>query len=101
MPAAARTVIRSSHPAIGARAIRWCAVSRIHIPRRVRGARNGPAPSGLPEDDVPADLGRSLGSVQMALMSGLVGQALLDPDNAPSGAEIVRGLRELADLLES
>ena len=57
--------------------------------------------SGIDEDAVPEDLVRSMGSVQMALLSGLVSQALLDPDNAPTGAEIVRGLRELADRLES
>ena len=57
--------------------------------------------SGISEDAVPDDLVRSLGSVQMALMSGLVAQALLDPENAPTGAEVVRGLRELADRLES
>jgi AcrR family transcriptional regulator len=56
--------------------------------------------SGIDEDAVPDDLVRSLGSVQMALMSGLVSQVLLDPENAPTGAEIVRGLRELADRLE-
>jgi hypothetical protein len=33
-------------------------------------------------------------------MSGLVSQVLLDPENAPTGAEIVCGLRELADRLE-
>jgi AcrR family transcriptional regulator len=57
--------------------------------------------SGIDEDAVPNDLVRSMGSVQMALMSGLVSQALLDSENAPSGAEIIRGLRELADRLES
>ncbi|MBB3038170.1 TetR/AcrR family transcriptional regulator [Hoyosella altamirensis] len=57
--------------------------------------------AGIPEDAVPEDLVRTLGSVQMALMSGLIGQMLLDPDNAPSGAEITRGLRELADRLET
>jgi AcrR family transcriptional regulator len=57
--------------------------------------------SGIDEDAVPDNLVRSLGSVQMALMSGIVSQSLLDPENAPTGAEIVRGLRELADRLES
>jgi AcrR family transcriptional regulator len=57
--------------------------------------------SGIKEDAVPQDLVRSLGSVHMALMSGLMSQALLDPENAPTGAEVVRGLRELADRLES
>ena len=56
--------------------------------------------SGVDEADVPDDLVRSLGSVQMAIMSGLISQVLLDPDNAPTGTEIVRGLRELADRLE-
>ncbi|MGH3479432.1 MAG: TetR/AcrR family transcriptional regulator [Nocardioidaceae bacterium] len=57
--------------------------------------------TGTVEADVSEDVVRSLGSVQMALMSGLVAQVLLDPENAPSGDEIVRGLRALGALLGS
>lgn len=43
---------------------------------------------------------RGLGSVQLALMSGLMMQRLLDPVRSPTGSDVVRGLRELADKLE-
>ncbi len=57
--------------------------------------------TGTAEADVPEDVVRSLGSVQSALMSGLVAQVLLDPETAPSGDDIVRGLRALGALLGS
>jgi hypothetical protein len=34
--------------------------------------------------------------VHQALLSGVMLQWLLDPDHAPSGADLVRGLREIA-----
>ena len=37
------------------------------------------------------------GSVPLALLSGLMLQWLVDPENAPSGEEVVRGIRALAD----
>jgi hypothetical protein len=49
---------------------------------------------------VSVDEARTLGSVQMALITGLMTQWLNDPEAAPSGAEIARGLRELADLID-
>ncbi len=57
--------------------------------------------TGTPEDELDEAMVRSLGSVQMALMSGLVAQRILDPDRAPTGEQIVAGLRLLADRLES
>lgn len=47
------------------------------------------------EDDVADDVVRTLGSVQLALFSGLMLQHLTDPDRAPSGADIVAGLRAM------
>ncbi|MFD8821664.1 TetR/AcrR family transcriptional regulator [Streptomyces sp. NPDC059605] len=52
----------------------------------------------VPEDEVPEDSVRTIGSVQLALMSGVMIQCLGDPESAPSAAEVLRGLRDLADL---
>jgi hypothetical protein len=54
---------------------------------------------GVPESEVADDAVSSLGSVQVALISGLMLQWLNDPDHAPSAEEVVRGLREIADHL--
>jgi AcrR family transcriptional regulator len=55
---------------------------------------------GEREDDVGDDATRSIGSVQVALISGLMIQWINDPDRAPSAADIVRGLREMVARLE-
>jgi len=52
--------------------------------------------TGVPEDQLDEATVRSLGSVQMALMSGVLTQWLADPANAPSPEEIVAGIRALA-----
>lgn len=57
--------------------------------------------TGVPEDEVDEETVRSIGSVQMALMSGLMVQSLDDPDNAPTAAEIVAGLRAIANMIEN
>ncbi|MDN5750225.1 MAG: TetR family transcriptional regulator C-terminal domain-containing protein, partial [Pseudonocardia sp.] len=54
---------------------------------------------GVEEDGVSAEAARTLGSVQSALISGLMMQHLLDPETGPSGADVVAGLRALAALL--
>jgi AcrR family transcriptional regulator len=55
--------------------------------------------TGRPEDQIDEATVRTLGSVQMALMSGVLTQWLADPANAPSAEEIVAGIRALAVLL--
>jgi AcrR family transcriptional regulator len=52
----------------------------------------------MPEDQVPEASVRTLGSVQLALMSGVMIQHLSDPDTAPTAEEILEGLRALAAL---
>jgi len=54
----------------------------------------------VPEDQVSEKAVRTLGSVQLALMSGLMIQHLSDPDTAPSADEIVEGLRGLAGMVQ-
>lgn len=68
----------------------------------VRQGRRGVAAAltGVPEDEVDEETVRSLGSVQLALMSGLMIQWLDDVEHAPAAAEIVTGLRALADTIE-
>lgn len=51
--------------------------------------------TGLPEDEVPPELVRSVGAVQLALISGLMIQWLSDPEQAPSAADVLAGLRML------
>ncbi|MER5888272.1 TetR/AcrR family transcriptional regulator [Streptomyces sp. NPDC001941] len=51
---------------------------------------------GVPEDQVPEHTVRSIGSVQLALMSGLMIQHLSDPATAPTAEEVLVGLRALA-----
>jgi hypothetical protein len=51
--------------------------------------------TGIPEDRLGAETVRSLGSVQMALMSGVLTQWLTDPATAPSPEQIVAGIRAL------
>jgi hypothetical protein len=54
--------------------------------------------TGRPEDRLDDETVRSLGSAQMALMSGVVTQWLTDPAGAPGPEQIVAGLRALATL---
>lgn len=64
------------------------------------GRRGGAAALlGIPEDEVPEESVRTLGSVQNALISGVMMQWILDPERAPSGADMAAGLRALADLI--
>lgn len=50
--------------------------------------------------DDPEDI-RAASSVHMALIAGLSQQWLVDPEHAPSAAEVARGLRLIADRLEA
>ncbi|MEU1369018.1 helix-turn-helix domain-containing protein [Streptomyces sp. NPDC005803] len=56
--------------------------------------------TGAPEAEVAEEEVRGLGSVQLALMSGVMIQWLTDPDQAPDAREIAAGLRALAGRLE-
>ncbi|GAB3476420.1 TetR/AcrR family transcriptional regulator [Nocardiopsis coralliicola] len=52
----------------------------------------------VPDGD--AGTARALAAVTMALGDGLAVQRLIDPENAPTGADVARGLRALADLVD-
>jgi AcrR family transcriptional regulator len=52
--------------------------------------------TGTPEDELDPETISGVGSVQMALMSGVMTQWLVDPEHAPSAEQIAAGLRALA-----
>lgn len=54
--------------------------------------------TGTPEEQLGVASVRELGSVQMAMMSGVIIQWLIDPARAPSPEQIVAGLRALAEV---
>ncbi len=54
--------------------------------------------AGAPEEEVAERSVRTLGSVQLALMSGLMIQHLSDPEAAPTASEILEGLRAIGEL---
>jgi AcrR family transcriptional regulator len=60
-------------------------------------ARRGLAAAllGIDEGAVSERAARTAGSVQLALLSGLIVQWLVDPEHAPSGRDLVEGLREI------
>ncbi|MFE3826708.1 TetR/AcrR family transcriptional regulator [Streptomyces sp. NPDC059092] len=54
---------------------------------------------GVEEDAVDDEAASTLGATQMALLTGLMTQWLTDPDRAPTGADIVAGLRALVHIV--
>jgi len=56
--------------------------------------------TSTPEEEVADETKRTVGMVQMALMSGVAIQLLSDPDNAPTGADVLAGLRALVKITE-
>jgi AcrR family transcriptional regulator len=48
---------------------------------------------GVAEDEVDDDTARTLGSLGLALVNGVVLQALIDPDRAPSGRDVAAAVR--------
>ncbi|MEV4198620.1 TetR/AcrR family transcriptional regulator [Micromonospora globbae] len=72
-----------------------------HLTDGIRQGRSGMAAilESVPEPDVSERSVRTLGMVQVALMSGVVIQMLSDPEHAPTGADVVEGLRALAKII--
>jgi len=54
--------------------------------------------TGIPEDQLDEAAIRSAGSVQMALMSGVLIQWLVNPATAPSAEQIAAGIRAIAAI---
>ncbi|MFB7291132.1 TetR/AcrR family transcriptional regulator [Actinacidiphila glaucinigra] len=55
--------------------------------------------TGTAETELSEAMIRTLGSVQLALVSGLMIQHLTDPESAPTADEVLAGLRALATYL--
>jgi AcrR family transcriptional regulator len=55
---------------------------------------------GIPEEDLDRDKELGAGAVLYSLMAGLLIQRFADADRTPTGADMARGLRQLADVLE-
>ena len=70
---------------------------RAQLGEGLRQGRSGMAAimTGIPEDQLDEATIRTVGSIQMALMSGVVTQWLTDPASAPSAEDVVAGLRAL------
>ena len=56
---------------------------------------------GIEESEIDEEAAMSLGGVYYSLMAGLLVQRFADPDNAPSPAQLAKGLRAVADSLEA
>jgi AcrR family transcriptional regulator len=90
--------------ALVAASLQW--VAQVEFSEAVRGelaqayarARRGFAAMllGVPEEDVDADEARRVGSLGLALVNGVVLQALVDADHAPSGQDLAAAVRAVA-----
>jgi AcrR family transcriptional regulator len=71
---------------------------RAQIAAGLEQGRSGMAAmiTGTPEDQLDDATVRSTGSVQMALMSGVMVQWLMNPATAPSAEQIAAGIRAIA-----
>ncbi|WP_228797142.1 TetR family transcriptional regulator C-terminal domain-containing protein [Nocardia nova] len=54
---------------------------------------------GIPEDAVDDRAVRTIGALQLALMSGVLMQWTLDPEHAPTERDLTEGLLALADRI--
>lgn len=55
---------------------------------------------GIDEAEVDADMAMSQGAVYYSLMAGTLIQRFADPANSPTGGDLAKGLRAIADSLE-
>jgi AcrR family transcriptional regulator len=90
--------------ALAAASLQW--VAQIEFSDRVRGqlaqtyaaARREFAAMllGVAADEVDDDTARAVGSLGLALVNGVVLQALIDPERAPSGRDVAAAVRAVA-----
>jgi AcrR family transcriptional regulator len=75
--------------------IEFSATVRVQLAEAYVRARGGFAAMllGVPEVEVDEDTARRVGSLGLALVNGVVLQALVDADRAPSGRDIAAALR--------
>jgi hypothetical protein len=74
---------------------------REQVAAGLRQGRSGMARevTGTAETELPEATIRTVGSVQLAPVSGLMMQHLTDPESAPTADEVLAGLRALATYL--
>ncbi|MFJ3084856.1 TetR/AcrR family transcriptional regulator [Streptomyces sp. NPDC086838] len=74
---------------------------RKQVAAGLRHGRSGMAHevTGTPEDELSEETVRTLGSVQLALVGGLMMQHITDPESAPTADEVMAGIRALAARL--
>ncbi|MGW4244727.1 TetR/AcrR family transcriptional regulator [Nocardia sp. NPDC004722] len=72
--------------------------TRAQLAAQTGEARSGLARlfDGTAEEDPEA--GRTVGALYQALLIGLAAQSLIDPESAPTGAELAEGLRRVGGL---
>jgi AcrR family transcriptional regulator len=90
--------------ALAAASLQW--VAQIEFSEQVRGrlaetyarARREFAAMllGVGEDELDDDTARAVGSLGLALVNGVVLQALIDPERAPSGRDVAAAVRAVA-----
>ncbi|MFC7530376.1 TetR/AcrR family transcriptional regulator [Actinoplanes sp. GCM10030250] len=71
-----------------------------HLTDGIRQGRSGVTAilTSTPEPDVPERSVRTLGMIQLALMSGVIMQMMADPEHPPTGADVIAGLRALSEI---
>ncbi|MCX0244077.1 TetR/AcrR family transcriptional regulator [Streptomyces drozdowiczii] len=74
---------------------------RGQVASGLRQGRSGMAyeVTGTPEGELSEETVRTLGSVQLALLGGLMMQHITDPESAPTADEVLAGIRALAARL--
>ncbi|MGW2477657.1 TetR/AcrR family transcriptional regulator [Streptomyces sp. NPDC001665] len=74
---------------------------REQVASGLRQGRSGMAyeVTGTPEGELSEETVRTLGSVQLALLGGLMMQHITDPESAPTADEVLAGIRALAARL--
>ena len=82
--------------------VRWSSIRSIADEPAFRsiGVYAGDALNGVDGvDGVDEQRARAIGSLHQALVSGVLVQWLIDPERAPSPAELAQGMRAIAELI--
>ncbi|TQM09175.1 TetR/AcrR family transcriptional regulator [Pseudonocardia kunmingensis] len=95
--------VRTNRP-VAAASVQWVAqvefseLVRLQLAQAYGGARREFAAMMMQveEDEVDDETARTVGSLGLALVNGLVLQWLVDPDGAPSGQDVAAALRAVA-----
>ncbi len=64
-------------------------------------AREGLAQIFLDTEDIDVDTKRTVGALLSAILPGVYSQWVMDPQGTPSGEEFARGLKRIAEIIQS